>query len=145
MENPCYKQVENLRKNANNLLQEVINLLRGKNIKLRQDDGELRQINISIPTSIKNSFVIGLRYKKRDKTLTEDHFLIKKEIEATENEIIKYQGKKLEQLLTEYKGTHKHQIDISQIENDNNSTAYTSINTISLNNFYGNRERNEDI
>lgn len=144
MENPCYKQVDNNRNHINNLFHDVINLLCEKNIRLRQDDGELIQINISIPTSIKNSFVIGLRYIKKDGTPTEDHCLIKKEIEETEKEIVCYRGKRLEQLLTEYKGTHKQQIDIAQIENDNNS-AFTSVNTICLNICWGKIWENEDV
>jgi hypothetical protein len=121
MENPSYRQVDNIRNHANNIFHEVVTLLGEKDIKLRQDDGELIQINISIPTSIKNSFVIGLRYVKKDRTHTEDPYLIKKEIKETDKEIVYLRGRKLEKLLTEYKGTHKQQINISQIENDNNS------------------------
>ncbi|MCG2722726.1 MAG: hypothetical protein L6290_12055, partial [Thermodesulfovibrionales bacterium] len=103
------------------------------------------QINISIPTSIKNSYVIGLRYVKKDGTHTEDHYLIKREIKENDKEIVYLRGQRLEKLLIEYRGTHKQQIDIPQIENNSNSSAYTPINTICLNTSYGNRGKNEDI
>jgi hypothetical protein len=84
---------------------DVLLLLGNNDIKLRQDDGKLCQVNFSIPISQKDSFVLGLRYVKRDNTFTEDHFLFEK------NQPIKYfSGLKLEKLLTEYKGTHKKQL-----------------------------------
>ena len=145
MKNSSYEKVHNIRNLANDLFHDVEKLLAEKGITLRQDDGELRQINISIPTSKKNSFVIGLRYEKSDNTFTEDHFLIKKEIETNEKEIQDFYRGKLERQLPEYKGTHKQQIDILRIENGNDSEVYTSVNTICLNNFWSNRGKNEDI
>jgi hypothetical protein len=49
--------------------------------------------------------LIGLRYLKKDKTYTEDHFLFGKGHAITKF----YQGK-AEKILPEYKGTHKLQI-----------------------------------
>ncbi len=145
MQNPCYKRVVKLRTNVQNLFKEVVTLLSEKDIKLRQDDGDLVQINISIPKSVNDSFVIGLRYLKKDETPTEDHFLIKKEIEPDEKEIQVFYKGKLEREFLEYKGTHKQQIDISQIKSSNNVAYHTSINTISLNNSWGRSGENEDI
>ena len=75
--------------------------------KMRQRDGQLVETNFSIPKSKQNSFVLGLRYIKRDKTFTEDHFLFEKD-----KSIIYFRGKRLEYLLKEYTGTHKKQIAI---------------------------------
>ena len=54
---------------------EILGLLLRQGIRIRQQDGELMQINLSVPTSTQDTFVIGLRYLKKDKTYTEDHFL----------------------------------------------------------------------
>ncbi len=85
--------------------EDALKILFRNGFNLRKDDGVLVQINFSIPTSKENSFVLGLRYIKKDETFTEDHFLFEK------NQPIRayYRGK-LELLLKEYKGTHKEQI-----------------------------------
>ena len=57
---------------------DAIQILRHEGIKLRQDDGMLRQTNFSIPTSLADAFVLGLRYEKKDGTHAEDHFLFQK-------------------------------------------------------------------
>ena len=80
------------------------------NIRLRQDDGYLVQINFSLPQS-HSGLVLGLRYRKRDGTLTEDHFLC---VDGPEGvEITPYYTAALEELLAEYRGTHKQQVDIA--------------------------------
>jgi len=145
MQNPCYKRVVELRNNVQNLFKEVVTLLSEQDIKLRQDDGDLVQINISIPTSLNDSFVIGLRYLKRDRALTEDHFLIKEEIEPDEKKIQVFYKGKLELQVLEYEGTHKQQVDFSQIVSGNNVAYHTPINTISLSNSWGRSGENEDI
>lgn len=91
---------------------EILELLSQSKIKPRQDDGELIQINLSIPTSIEAAFVIGLRYIKKDSTYTEDHFLCQKDIQAGPNlrEIEPYYRRRLELLLPEYRSTHKQTI-----------------------------------
>lgn len=83
----------------------VVDILRKYNIKLRQKDGRLYSVNISIPKSKSNCILVGLRYIKNDKTYTEDHFLF----EENEPIVTFYKGK-LEKVLDEYKGTHKQQI-----------------------------------
>ena len=55
--------------------EEVVNLLARYKIILRQKDGVLHQVNISIPTSVSNAIVVGLRYIKNDGSKTEDLFL----------------------------------------------------------------------
>lgn len=64
----------------------------------------LHAITFSIPTQVKNSFVIGLRYLKPDSSYTEDHILVKK----GRNMII-FSKRELEIFLPEYVGAHKAQ------------------------------------
>lgn len=59
----------------------VLQLLKNWGIELRKDDGELQWINLSIPTSDLDVITIGLRYKKRDVTFTEDIFELDKKIQ----------------------------------------------------------------
>lgn len=61
-------------------------------------------LNFSIATSVKNTFVIGVRYQKPDKTYTEDHYLVKKG-----RNMRAYSKNELERALPEYKGSHKWQ------------------------------------
>lgn len=84
---------------------DVVVILQKYNIKLRQKDGQLYSVNISIPKSKSNCILVGLRYVKNDKTYNEDHFLF----EENEPIVTFYKGK-LEKVLDEYKGTHKQQI-----------------------------------
>lgn len=84
---------------------EVINLLDDYGIKIRQDDGKIHSINISIPSSINDSIVVGLRYKKEDDSFTEDHFLFQKD-----HDLKAYYKGSFEKIAPEYVGTHKEQI-----------------------------------
>ena len=59
-------------------------------------------MTFSIPTSLKNAFVVGIRYKKPDGTFTEDHILFQRR-----RNIRVFSKSELERLLPEYKGTHK--------------------------------------
>jgi hypothetical protein len=109
---------------------EIPNLLSERDIKLRADDGELKQITISKPTTIQDSFVVGLRYSKRDRTHTEDHFLCRNQESSLEPvEIERHYKGKLERELPEYKGTHKEQVDFSQVVVIDSPA--TQVNTIS--------------
>jgi hypothetical protein len=84
---------------------EILELLLREGIKQRQDDGALKQINISKPTSIQDGYVVGLRYIKNDGTQTEDHFLFRKD-----QVIVCCYRRDLENVLSEYRGTHKMQV-----------------------------------
>lgn len=57
---------------------DAIKLLENLNIKLRQKDGKLHSVNISIPKSRDNCILVRLRYIKNNATYTEDHFLFEK-------------------------------------------------------------------
>lgn len=83
----------------------VVQLLEDYGVKLRSKDGKLFQVNISLPTSKANSIVVGLRYVKKDNTFTEDLFLFEQN-----HNLRCYYKAKLEDILPEYKGTHKLQI-----------------------------------
>ena len=83
---------------------EVRDLLEKNDIRERQDDGELAAVTFSIATSGPDTFVVGLRYQKRDRTFTEDTFIF-----TPGQEIVPCYGKAIERLLPEYEGTHKHQ------------------------------------
>lgn len=83
----------------------IVQLLGKYGKKLRQDDGKLHQLTVSIPTSRADAIVIGLRYIKQDTTYTEDHFLFE-----IDQPIVYHPGKRLEKILPEYKGTHKIQL-----------------------------------
>ncbi len=80
----------------------IVDLLFGHGIKLRQKDGTNPRVTFSISTSIANAFVVGVRYTKENGSKTEDLFLFRKNQPITKG----YKGK-LEQVLPEYKGTHK--------------------------------------
>lgn len=115
--NPKYIAIERIwerldRGESMDIKREILELLSQSKIKLRQDDGELIQINLSIPTSMKAAFVIGLRYIKKDSTYTEDHFLCQRDTQAGTNlrEIESYYRRRLELLLPEYRHTHKQTI-----------------------------------
>lgn len=82
----------------------IIDLLSRNGILTRQDNGVNPKITFSIPQTEPDSFVIGLRYTKRNGTKTEDHFLFRKD-----NPIEYLRGKRLEELMPEYDGAHKHQ------------------------------------
>jgi hypothetical protein len=85
--NQTYIAIEGIRNllvrgESMDIKREILELLSQSKIKPRQDDGELIQINLSIPTSIEAAFVIGLRYIKKDSTYTEDHFLCRRDAQA---------------------------------------------------------------
>lgn len=75
-------------------------------VKLRQKDGAFDHITYSIPQSQKDCILIGVRYKKKNNTFTEDHFLFQKNFC-----IRKFYKRQIEKVLPEYKGTHKKQSD----------------------------------
>lgn len=104
---------------------EVLDLLLQEDIRIRQKDGTLKQINISRPTSMPSSFVVGLRYMKKDGTPTEDHFLCRNGCP-----IERHYGKQLEMVLPEYKGTHKQRVDLSVPSTTGMPITY--VNTISF-------------
>lgn len=111
------------------LVSASLNLLSAHDIKIRTDDGELKQITISKPTSAANTFVLGLRYLKKDATYTEDHFVCRKDQPSALEPIERYYQGKLEHKLQEYKGAHKQQIDPALVALLNSNT--TQVNTIS--------------
>lgn len=84
--------------------QSIVGILVNYGIGLRQDDGSNPKVTISHPTSLPGSVVVGLRYTKEDGTKTEDHFLFQQG-----QPITRCYGKKLEELIPEYKGAHKLQ------------------------------------
>ena len=86
---------------------DAIKILNTFGIKLRQKDGKLIQVNFSIPESLPGSFVLGLRYKKQDRSQTEDHFLFQ-----DGQPIERYYKGDLENKLREYIGTHRKQIKL---------------------------------
>jgi len=111
--NQIYSTLEYIWKRAHcgesvDIESDIIGLLSRQNIKIRQIDGDLTQINISIPITIKNAFVIGLRYIKKDGTCTEDHFLCEKYVVSStmQLEIEPHYKARLEFRLHEYHGTH---------------------------------------
>lgn len=80
----------------------VVGLLNEHGIKLRNKDGKLYQVNVSLPKTKSNSIVVGLRYIKEDNTFTEDLFLFENGFNLKA-----FYKAKLENILPEYKGTHK--------------------------------------
>lgn len=103
---------------------DVVALLASQGIRLRQDDGELRQVTVSKPTSLANAFVIGLRYQKNDGSHSEDLFLVEKgcPIEAH------YKGS-LEHKLQEYGSTHKQPVPFTVVVDLR--PPLTAVNTLS--------------
>lgn len=109
MKNDSYQEIKNITdsiysgklKNPTEIFLEV---LYKYGIKLRQKDGIFDHITYSIPKSQKDCILIGIRYKKKDNTFTEDHFLFQKNFS-----IRKFYKKQIEKVLPEYKGTHKKQ------------------------------------
>jgi hypothetical protein len=90
---------------------EVRRILGEHGIWLRQHDGDLVQINFSVPRSDASALVLGLRYRKRDGSLTEDHFLCTQTADGLK--IDSYYRGDLERALREYLGTHKEQPDLT--------------------------------
>lgn len=111
------------------LASSTLSLLSAHGIKTRTGDGELKQVTISKPTVIEDTYVIGLRYLKKDATYTEDHFVCRKTQASVLEPIERYYKGRLEHKFQEYKGTHKEQIDpaLLALYDDN----ITQVNTIS--------------
>ncbi len=87
-----------------NVLKEIQSLLHSWNYKCRKDDGELLWTNTSLPTQIGETIVIGLRYRKKDNSLTEDIFELNSK---NPNEVTAYYKGKYQKHCPEYKNTHK--------------------------------------
>jgi len=126
-----YEQVKSIHQLAvkthdANELRRIPSLLNDWGIKCREDDGELLWTNLSVPTSVGETITIGLRYRKEDKTLTEDVF----ELSARDPDVVApyYKGS-YQKLRPEYEGTHKQQ--------DVEPRSITSVNTCCL--YFGER------
>ena len=115
------------RKNDVVVAGEIIDVLKRNDIGLRQDDGDLRQVTLSKPLSVSSGFVVGLRYIKRDGTLTEDLFTAV----AGEHQIKSWYKGSLQELWPEYQGTHKHPVDFTQLAAEP-PFAPTLVNTITF-------------
>ena len=117
-----YNKIKDIISNSLNdeyAINGIVDLLNKNGITLRQKDGDLIQATISIPASISDSYVIGLRYRKKDNSQTEDCFLIHKGNDRIESF---YKGK-IEKKLIEYKNTHKAQVSDELLEG--NKLGYT--------------------
>lgn len=114
--------IENDRKN---MFEEILDLLQDQGKRIRQVDGELWQITLSKPNSVSSGFVIGLRYVKKDGTLTEDLCTVERgrPIECH------YKGR-LQQQWPEYRETHKQEVVFAVVANEPAPTTF--VNTISL-------------
>ncbi|MCU7805479.1 MAG: hypothetical protein KZQ92_14565 [Candidatus Thiodiazotropha sp. (ex Lucinoma borealis)] len=118
-------------------LLDIFLLLNEYGIKLRQNDDSLKQVTLSVPTTIENSFVLGMRYMKNDGTFTEDHFLCESEgVGLEKKEISHHPKRKLEHKLPEYRGTHKETPNIGALRKPD---FVTDVNTYS---YYGDFEKN---
>jgi hypothetical protein len=102
-------------------LREIPKILNGCGIRCREDDGRLLSTNLSVPTSVGETITIGLRYEKRDQTLTEDIFEITKN---NPNVITSYYKGLYQAKRPEYRGTHKLQNTASE--------SFTSVNSCCL-------------
>jgi hypothetical protein len=110
---------------------EIRGILLEHGIRPRGDDGDLVQINFSLPTSTPSALVLGLRYRKRDGSLTEDHFLCG--WQADQRHVVPYYGLRLKRTLPEYAGAHKAQVDLSGHVNPiPREDPFTQVNTISF-------------
>ncbi len=117
-----YKIIQEIHRDARiraDALASIPEILESWGIGLRTDDGMLYQINISHPDP--NIFIVGLRYKKRDESFTEDLFEFSS---MTPNEVTKHYRGSYERKRPEYIGTHKKQ--------DVNLSNFTSVNSCSL-------------
>ena len=114
-----------IQEDRKNMAQEVVNLLLDHGIRMRQDDGQLRQVTLSKPSTIDSGFVVGLRYDKDDGTQTEDLF----RVESGQSIKPYYKGA-LQREFPEYRGTHKQQVVYEMVATEPSPT--TSVNTISI-------------
>lgn len=86
-------------------IKKAYEILSNSGIKLRQDDGSNPILTISVPEK-GNVLVIGIRYIKKDKTKTEDHFVL-----FPKRDIYQCDAKEIEKLFPgEYLGVHKLQV-----------------------------------
>jgi len=104
---------------------EILVLLKDQGIRIREDDGDLKQLTLSTPTSVNSGFVIGLRYIKKDGSHTEDLFSVEQG-----QQVKSYYKGSLQKQWPEYRGTHKQQIDFTIVAIE--SAPITSPNTISM-------------
>ena len=104
-----------------NALRDIPKILNGWGIKCREKDGQLLWTNLSVPTSIGETITIGLRYRKQDRTLTEDVFELNRSDPET---ITPYYKGQYQSVRSEYVGTHKSQGVKPQ--------SFTSVNTCCL-------------
>jgi hypothetical protein len=122
-----YEQVKSVHelavKNGDaNELRKIPPLLNSWGIKCRKDDGQLLWTNLSLPTSsIGETITIGLRYKKKDSTLTEDIFELNM---INPDKVDSYYKGQYQQFRQEYQHTHKQQ--------DIEIRSYTTVNTCCL-------------
>jgi hypothetical protein len=79
---------------------QVLALLKEHDVELRTDDGTLEFVNLTCPRE--GAAVVGLRYRKQDRTQTEDTFLFERNGTLT-----KFYRGSIEGALPEYEGTHK--------------------------------------
>jgi len=103
---------------------DILALLHSQGVRLRQDDGKLKQLTVSKPISTDDALVIGLRYLKRDGTQTEDHFAF----QAGRPVQLFYRGS-LEKKWLEYRTTHKQQVLFTLVDVP---APMTSVNTITM-------------
>jgi hypothetical protein len=104
---------------------DVVALLYIHGIRLRLCDGYLRQLTVSIPTSVCSGYAIGVRYEKKDGSHTEDLFAVE-----PARRIRHYPKGALQREWPEYKNTHKQQVDFALVANEN--VSMSSVNTISV-------------
>lgn len=72
-----------------------------------------------------------MRYRKEDRTFTEDHFLCSDTLRGLQ--IDRFYRGRLEKVFPEYRGTHKLQIDVAATTSTLSPMRYpTSVNTISV-------------
>jgi len=102
-------------------LRKIPSLLNNWGRKCRSDD-ELLWTNLSMPMSIGETIIIGLRYKKKiDGTLTEDIFELNNK---NPDKLSPHYKGQYQLLCPEYKGTHK----LQNVED----RSFTSVNTCCL-------------
>ena len=121
-----YEQIRNIHDLAveahdANGLKEIPSLLNDWGVKCREDDGELLWTNLSLPSSIGETITIGLRYRKKNATLTEDIFELSNK---APNQVTAHYKGKYQKHRSEYKNTHKEQ--------DADPHSFTSVNTCSI-------------
>lgn len=83
-------------------IEVFIDLLNRHGINLRNKDGDLHEATFSVPKSISDALVLGMRYRKNDGSFSEDLFLFQKGQPIQSG----YKGE-LERVVPEYAGTHK--------------------------------------